>query len=147
MTKTAFVSWRSGRSVGDSCGGIRLERIRAGIASLRRPGLESLAAFLLTGTVRATGFPRRKEEMAFGAGVLLMFALGSGRYLEAEKSRQAYLGELQDGMYVTVQGQLAGKQIQKNRYVYELTSCMFLDGFVEFLTGRTGIVRWGSDLF
>ena len=40
-----------------------------------------------------------------------MFALGSGRYLEAEESRQAYLGELQDGMYVTVQGQLAGKQV------------------------------------
>lgn len=39
--KTAFVSWRSGRSVGDSCGGIRLERIRAGIASLRRPGLRN----------------------------------------------------------------------------------------------------------
>ena len=39
--KTAFVSWRSGRSVGDPCGGIRLERIRAGIASLRRPGLRN----------------------------------------------------------------------------------------------------------
>ncbi|EKC58784.1 hypothetical protein LEA_13702, partial [human gut metagenome] len=62
-----------------------------------------------------------------------MFALGSGRYLEAEKSRQAYLGELQDGMYVTVQGQLAGKQIQKNRYVYELTSCMFRTDSSNFL--------------
>ena len=62
-----------------------------------------------------------------------MFALGSGRYLEAEESRQAYLGELQDGMYVTVQGQLAGKQVQKNRYVYELTSCMFRTDSSNFL--------------
>lgn len=53
--------------------------------------------------------------------------------MEAEKSRQAYLGELQDGMYVTVQGQLAGKQIQKNRYVYELTSCMFRTDSSNFL--------------
>lgn len=75
-----------------------------------------------------------RKRTAFGAGVfLLMFALGSGRYLEAEKSRQAYLGELQDGMYVTVQGQLAGKQIQKNRYVYELTSCMFRTDSSNFL--------------
>ena len=75
-----------------------------------------------------------RKRMAFGAGVfLLMFALGSGRYLEAEESRQAYLGELQDGMYVTVQGQLAGKQIQKNRYVYELTSCMFRTDSSNFL--------------
>lgn len=90
---------------------------------------------MLTGTVRATGFPRRKErERLLAPGVfLLMFALGSGRYLEAEKSRQAYLGELQDGMYVTVQGQLAGKQIQKNRYVYELTSCMFRTDSSNFL--------------
>ena len=75
-----------------------------------------------------------RKRTAFGAGVfLLMFALGSGRYLEAEESRQAYLGELQDGMYVTVQGQLAGKQIQKNRYVYELTSCMFRTDSSNFL--------------
>ena len=75
-----------------------------------------------------------RKRTAFGAGVfLLMFALGSGRYLEAEESRQAYLGELQDGMYVTVQGQLAGKQVQKNRYVYELTSCMFRTDSSNFL--------------
>lgn len=78
--------------------------------------------------------PAERKRTAFGAGVfLLMFALGSGRYLEAEESRQAYLGELQDGMYVTVQGQLAGKQIQKNRYVYELTSCMFRTDSSNFL--------------
>ena len=78
--------------------------------------------------------PAERKRTAFGAGVfLLMFALGSGRYLEAEESRQAYLGELQDGMYVTVQGQLAGKQVQKNRYVYELTSCMFRTDSSNFL--------------
>lgn len=78
--------------------------------------------------------PSERKRTAFGAGVfLLMFALGSGRYLEAEESRQAYLGELQDGMYVTVQGQLAGKQVQKNRYVYELTSCMFRTDSSNFL--------------
>lgn len=78
--------------------------------------------------------PAERKRTAFGAGVfLLMFALGSGRYLKAEESRQAYLGELQDGMYVTVQGQLAGKQIQKNRYVYEITSCMFRTDSSNFL--------------
>lgn len=111
--KTAFVSWRSGRSVGDSCGGIRLSVFARALLACGVLACGILGGIFADGYRPGDGISTaERKRTAFGAGVfLLMFALGSGRYLEAEKSRQAYLGELQDGMYVTVQGRL-----RENRY-------------------------------
>lgn len=54
----------------------------------------------------------------------LAFCAGSGKYQREEQNKAAYLPALVDGMRLSVQGTLAGKQIRNDQYIYELTSCI-----------------------
>lgn len=59
--------------------------------------------------------------------ILLLVAflfLGFGRYSAQQEFRGAYLPYLSDGMRLSVQGRLSGKEIKYHQYVYELTSCV-----------------------
>ena len=55
---------------------------------------------------------------------MLAFILGGGKYLWEEQFRAAYLPFLENGMLLTVQGELTGKQVNNHQYIYELKSCM-----------------------
>lgn len=55
---------------------------------------------------------------------ILAFLAGCGRFRYNEQYRAAYLPALSDGMRLSVQGTLAGKQIHNEQYIYELTSCI-----------------------
>lgn len=55
---------------------------------------------------------------------VLAFLAGSGKYQWEEQNKAAYLPALVDGMRLSVQGTLAGKQIRNDQYIYELTSCI-----------------------
>lgn len=61
---------------------------------------------------------------------LLMFLAGHSRYLYAAEIRAGYEPYLRDGMQLSVQGKLAGKQFQNDQYIYELISCVA--GFYEY---------------
>lgn len=55
---------------------------------------------------------------------ILMVCIGFGQYVSEQTKRERYLTALTDGMLLTVQGDVAGKQLRNNQYIYELTSCL-----------------------
>lgn len=55
---------------------------------------------------------------------VLMVCIGFGQYMSEQTKRECYLTALTDGMLLTVQGEVAGKQLRNNQYIYELTSCL-----------------------
>lgn len=54
---------------------------------------------------------------------VVMFIGGYHRYECEQQLRAVYLPELTEGMQLSVQGKLAGKQIKNDQYIYELESC------------------------
>lgn len=54
---------------------------------------------------------------------VLMVFLGSQTYVREQEIREGYLTKLSDGMELTVQGEVTGKQFRNHQYIYELTSC------------------------
>ena len=54
---------------------------------------------------------------------ILLF-VGFGRYNTQQAFRETYLPYLSDGMKLSLQGRLSGKEIKYHQYVYELTSCV-----------------------
>lgn len=66
---------------------------------------------------------RGRLAMLLWLGALAFFA-GSGRFECSEQYRAAYLPALENGMRLSVQGTLIGKQIRNDQYIYELASCV-----------------------
>ncbi|MBP3487553.1 MAG: ComEC/Rec2 family competence protein [Roseburia sp.] len=97
------------------------------------PAIAILLAVVVVGAVLGA-FLRRiapERERKYGGRffVLLLlgalaFCAGSGKYQREEQNKAAYLPALVDGMRLSVQGTLAGKQIRNDQYIYELTSCI-----------------------
>lgn len=70
-------------------------------------------------------FRRAHRQTAFRILLCaLTLVLGSGRYDAERAFRETYLPYLKDGMQLSVQGELAAKQIKNNQYIYELKSCV-----------------------
>lgn len=55
---------------------------------------------------------------------VLMVCIGFGQYMSEQTKRERCFTVLTDGMLLTVQGEVAGKQLRNNQYIYELTSCL-----------------------
>lgn len=55
---------------------------------------------------------------------IFMACIGFGMYTNEQAKRERYLSALTDGMLITVQGEVAGKQLRNNQYIYELMSCL-----------------------
>lgn len=66
---------------------------------------------------------------------ILMVCIGFGQYVNEQAKRERYLPELTDGMSLTVQGEVAGKQLQNNQYIYELAPC-FLGAYQSNLSAQ-----------
>lgn len=54
---------------------------------------------------------------------IVMLCMGFFRYGSEQIKRDSYLPYLPEGKTLTVQGEVAGKQLKNNQYIYELTSC------------------------
>lgn len=52
-----------------------------------------------------------------------MVVLGNQTYAREQDIRAGYLTNLSNGMEVTVQGEVTGKQLRNHQYIYELTFC------------------------
>lgn len=57
---------------------------------------------------------------------VLMFGGGILRYQEEQAFRAVYQPCLSNGMQLTVQGKLTGKQFKNNQYIYELSACVIM---------------------
>lgn len=69
-------------------------------------------------------FRHRAVYMAVSLfAVVVSVLLGRWRYLGQEQFREAYLSRLEDGMELTVQGELYQKESKNGQYIYYLTSC------------------------
>lgn len=70
--------------------------------------------------------------------------LGFGRYSAEQESREAYLPYLSDGMRLSLQGRLSGKEMKYHQYIYELTSCVI--GFDQPVPCNRVLVYSDSDI-
>ncbi|MGN0142338.1 MAG: DNA internalization-related competence protein ComEC/Rec2 [Roseburia sp.] len=89
-----------------------------------------LAAVVLAGcclyACQGSGAGRQRFFYMAVTAVSLMGALvlGHFRYGEAQQFREQYLPGLQDGMQLTVQGELYQKEYKNGQYIYYLKSCI-----------------------
>lgn len=72
-------------------------------------------------------FDKRCRQLALRALLcVVMFGGGIHQYQEEQTVRAAYQPYLSNGMQLTVQGKLTGKQFKNNQFIYELSACVMM---------------------
>lgn len=109
--------------------GLLLGILTAAYENMFLPAAVGMVCIGLAAVVRIR--KRYSEEKVSSRTMLLRlgligaaFFLGGCRYTAETAKRETYFPYLKDGMQLSVQGELAGKEMRNGQYIYELTSCM-----------------------